>query len=75
MVQGRVRARGQGAARRGLGGGGTETERYLRVATLRYLLLRTHDWDDAVVERLFGGKRAPGAEDDTMVHEILKEME
>jgi hypothetical protein len=59
----------------GLGGGGSETERYLRVAMLRFLLLTTHDWDDGVVERLFGEKRAPGAEDDTMVHEILKEME
>ena len=61
-------------ARRGVGGGGTETERYLRVAMLRFLLLHTHDWTDDVVERLLGEVRAPGVEDDTMVHQILKEM-
>ncbi len=32
--------------------GGTETERYMRVTCDRYRLLRTHDWDDSVVERL-----------------------
>ena len=30
---------------------GTETEAYMRVSHLRYLLLRTHDWDDDVIER------------------------
>jgi hypothetical protein len=56
------------------GGEGTETERYLRVATLRFLLLHTHDWTDDVVARLLGDVRAPGVEDDTLVHQILKEM-
>ena len=56
------------------GGEGTETERYLRVAMLRFLLLHTHDWTDDVVARLVGEARAPGAEDDTLVHQILKEM-
>ena len=36
----------------GLLGRGTEAEAYMRVSALRYLLLRTHAWDDAVVERL-----------------------
>ena len=58
----------------GAGGEGTETERYLRVAMLRFLLLHTHDWADDVVARLLGEARAPGAEDDTLVHQILKEM-
>jgi hypothetical protein len=58
----------------GIGGDGTETERYLRIAMLRYLLLHTHDWTDEVVERLLGEVRAPGPDDDTMVHQILKEM-
>ena len=57
-----------------IGGEGTETERYLRIAMLRFLLLQTHDWSDEVVERLFGEAHAPGAEADTMVHQILKEM-
>ena len=30
----------------------SETEAYMRVASERYLLLRTHVWDDAVIERL-----------------------
>jgi hypothetical protein len=59
----------------GLGGGGTETERYLRVAMLRYLLLQTFDWNDEIKERLVGEMRAPSpaAEKDTMTHQILKE--
>jgi hypothetical protein len=57
-----------------IGGEGTETERYLRIATLRYLLLQTHEWTDEVVERLLGEVRPPTASDDTMVHQILKEL-
>jgi hypothetical protein len=57
-----------------VGGEGTETERYMRVAMLRYLLLQTHDWTDEVVARLLGEVRPPVADDDTMVHQILKEM-
>ena len=33
-------------------GKGTETDAYMRVARERWLLLRTHSWDDEVVERL-----------------------
>ncbi|MGE5637054.1 MAG: chromosome partitioning protein ParB [Nocardioidaceae bacterium] len=33
-------------------GGGTSAEAYMRVAEQRYLLLRTHVWDDDVIERL-----------------------
>ena len=33
-------------------GRGTETDAYLRVANERWLLLRTHAWDDEVIERL-----------------------
>jgi hypothetical protein len=33
-------------------GEGTETEAYIRIATLRYMILRTHVWDDAVIEAL-----------------------
>ena len=41
------------------GGPGTEAERYLRIAMLRYLLLQTHDWTDEIVERLLGSARTP----------------
>jgi len=39
----------------GLLTGGTETEAYLRLSAERYLLLRSHAWDDGVLARL----RAP----------------
>ena len=60
----------------GLGGGGTETERYLRIAMLRFLLLQTHDWSDEIAERLADQVKSPsaGAEKDTMTHQILKEL-
>ncbi len=59
----------------GLGGGGTETERYLRIAMLRFLLLQTHDWSEEIAERLSDEMRSPsgGADKDTMTHQILKE--
>ena len=61
----------------GVGGAGTETERYLRIAMLRFLLLHTHDWTDEVVERLMGEVRSgvPGPQgDDTMVHQLMREL-
>jgi hypothetical protein len=58
----------------GIGGPGTEAERYLRIAMLRYLLLRTHEWTDEVIERLLGEVRSPSSPDDTVVHQILREM-
>ena len=33
-------------------GNRTETEAYMRVSAERYRLLRTHRWDDEVIERL-----------------------
>jgi hypothetical protein len=58
------------------GGPGTETERYLRIAMLRFLLLQTHDWTDEIAERLAGeiGSPSAAAEKDTMTHQILKEL-
>jgi hypothetical protein len=60
----------------GLGGGGTETERYLRIAMLRFLLLQTHDWSEEIAERLAGEVKSPSpaAEADTMTHQIIKEL-
>jgi hypothetical protein len=53
-------------------GGGTETEAYMRVSALRYLLLRTHEWDDQTLERLRQELRQPQAKD-TMVHRLVRE--
>jgi hypothetical protein len=59
-----------------IGGGGTETERYLRVSMLRFLLLQRHDWSEELAEKLAGEVKSPspGAEKDTMTHQIIKEM-
>ena len=56
------------------GGEGSETEKYMRLAMLRYLLLHTHQWTDEILERLLGEARNPSADLDTMVHQFLKEM-
>ena len=60
----------------GLGGGGTETERYLRIAMLRFLLLQTHDWTEEIAEKLAGEVASPSnaSEKDTMTHQIIKEL-
>jgi hypothetical protein len=36
----------------GLIGKRTETEAYMKISGLRYMLLRTHSWDEHVIERL-----------------------
>ena len=55
-------------------GAGTETEAYLRVSALRYLLLRTHEWDDAVIERLRDEIRRPSWDEDTLVRQLRREL-
>jgi hypothetical protein len=55
-------------------GGGTETEAYMRVATLRYLLLRTHEWTDAVIEQLRAELETGTMNEDTMVHRLRREL-
>ena len=54
--------------------GMTDTEAYMRVAHLRYLLLRTHEWDDEVIEAVRRDLAAPGLEEDTMVRTLRKEL-
>jgi hypothetical protein len=53
---------------------GSETEAYMRLAALRYLVLRTHDWDDTVIERLREELERPSWDDDTMVRQLRKEL-
>jgi hypothetical protein len=50
---------------------GMETEAYMRVASHRYLLLRTHEWNDEVIERLRGELRRPLA-DEGKVAKLLR---
>jgi hypothetical protein len=53
---------------------GSETEAYMRVAQLRYLILRTHEWDDRVIEAVRRDLEEPGLEEDTMVRRLRKEL-
>ena len=53
---------------------GTETESYMRVAHLRYLILRTHNWDDEVIEAVRRELERPTLDEDTMVHRLRKEL-
>jgi hypothetical protein len=53
---------------------GTETETYMRVAHLRYLILRTHSWDDEVIEAVRRELETPSWEEDTMVRRLRKEL-
>ena len=54
--------------------GVTATEAYMTVAALRYLILRTHEWDDAVIDAIRRDLESPGQEDDTMVRRLRREM-
>jgi hypothetical protein len=54
--------------------GVTDTEAYMKVAHLRYLILRTHDWDDAVIDAIRRDLASPGQEDDTMVRKLRREL-
>jgi hypothetical protein len=58
----------------GLSGRGTETEAYTRIVALRYLLLRTHDWNDEVIERLREELARPSGAEDTMEHRLRREL-
>jgi hypothetical protein len=53
----------------------TETEAYITVAGLRYMLLRTHDWSENVIEALRADlERGSPLEQDTMVRRLRREL-
>src|SRR5215212_4277419 len=54
--------------------GVTDTEAYMKVAHLRYLILRTHEWDDAVIDAIRQDLESPGQDDDTMVRRLRREL-
>ena len=58
----------------GLVRAGSETEAYMRVGHLRYLVLRTHEWTDEIVERVRQELEQPSWEEDTMVRRLRKEL-
>jgi hypothetical protein len=54
--------------------GVSDTEAYMKVAQLRYLILRTHEWTDDVIEAIRRDLEHPGLEDDTMVRKLRREL-
>ena len=54
--------------------GVTDTEAYMKVSHLRYLILRTHEWDYAVIDAIGRDLASPGQEDDTMVRRLRREL-
>ena len=57
----------------GIAGSGNETDAYMAVVSLRYLLLRTHEWDESVLEALRDEMRSPSWED-TEVRRLRREL-
>ncbi len=57
----------------GLANDGNETDAYAAVVSLRYLLLRTHEWDDEVLDRLRLEMQNPSW-DNTEVRRLKKEL-
>jgi hypothetical protein len=57
----------------GLCTAGSETDAYMAVVTLRYLLLRTHEWDEDVLEAVREEMRRPSWED-TEVRRLRRQL-
>ena len=54
--------------------GVSDTEAYMKVAHLRYLILRTHEWTDEVIDAVRHDLEHPGLEDDSMVRKLRREL-
>jgi hypothetical protein len=52
----------------------TDTEAYMHLAALRYMLLRTHEWDDAIIDAIRRDLEHPGQDDDTLVRRLRREL-
>jgi hypothetical protein len=52
----------------------TDTEAYMKVAALRYMILRTHEWDDHVIDAIRRDLERPSQIDDTMVRRLRREL-
>lgn len=54
-------------------GAASETEAYIAVGSLRYLLLRTHDWDESVIERLRHELAKPPLRDEDTLTRLMRD--
>jgi len=51
-----------------------DTEAYMHLAALRYMILRTHDWDDSIIDAIRRDLEHPGREDDTLIRRLRREL-
>lgn len=58
----------------GIGEGMPDAELYARVVGLRYFILRTHQWDEEILERLRDELRKPARKQDTLTHRIRGDL-
>jgi hypothetical protein len=54
--------------------GVTDTEAYMNVAALRYMILRTHEWDDQIIDAIRRDLENPSRDDDTLVRRLRREL-
>jgi hypothetical protein len=54
--------------------GVTDTEAYMHIAALRYMILRTHEWDDSIINAIRRDLEHPGQDDDTFVKRLRREL-
>ena len=54
--------------------GVTDTEAYMHVAALRYMILRTHEWDDQIIDAIRRDLEHPSADDDTLVRRLRRDL-
>ena len=54
--------------------GVTDTEAYMHVAALRYMILRTHEWDDQIIDAIRRDLEHPSRDDDTLVRRLRREL-
>jgi hypothetical protein len=52
----------------------SDTEAYMHVAALRYMILRTHEWDDQIIDAIRRDLEHPGHDDDTLVRRLRREL-
>ena len=54
--------------------GVTDTEAYMHVAALPYMILRTHEWDDQIIDAIRRDLEHPSRDDDTLVRRLRREL-
>ena len=52
----------------------TDTEAYMHVSALRYMILRTHEWDDQIIDAIRRDLEHPSADDDTLVRRLRRDL-